>query len=182
MGSLQHSSLKDAGKLKGVLVFFCLFIVMQQIWLHVANTSFGAWWINDVITQGLASTIALLQAEKVTVVGSTIIGAYASMNIANGCDGVDMMIMLVAALLSTTLTLRQKLLGALYGLLFLFIINQLRLLLLFSVLQHHRAHFTFTHGMLAPFLMLGATGIFYAWWLASSKKHSANDSSACTSH
>ncbi|MDP8568713.1 hypothetical protein [Methylophilus aquaticus] len=155
---------------------------MQQIWLHVANTSLGAWWINDVITQGLALTIAWVQVEQVTVVGSTIIGAHASMNIANGCDGVDMMIMLVAALISTTLSLRQTLLGALFGLLFLFIINQLRLLLLFNVLQHHRAHFTLTHGMLAPFLMLGATGVFYAWWLALSHKHPASDSSACTSH
>lgn len=168
MSHLQALSFQDVKKLKGVLMFLCLFIVMQQIWLSVANTSLGAWWINEVITRTLASSIGWLVDEKVTVVGSLLTGAHASMHIANGCDGVDMMLMLMAALLSSILSLRQKLLGALYGLLFLFLINQLRLLLLFEVLQHYRQHFQLTHGILAPFLMLGATGIFYAWWLTVS--------------
>ncbi|MDF0376723.1 hypothetical protein GOC95_00680 [Methylophilus sp. YYY-1] len=179
MNHLQGLSFQYIKKLKGVLIFFCLFIVMQQIWLSVADTGVGVWWINEVITRTLASTIGWLADEQVTVAGSLLTGAHASMNIANGCDGVDMMLMLIAALLSSTLSLRQKLLGALYGLLFLFLINQLRLLLLFEVLQHDRQHFTFTHGILAPFLMLGATGIFYAWWLAASTQPLADDESTC---
>lgn len=179
MSHLQGFSFQDIKKLKGVLIFFCLFIIMQQMWLSVANTGLGTLWINEVITRTLAFTIGWLADEQVTVAGSMLTGAHASMNIANGCDGVDMMLMLIAALLSSTLSLRQKLLGAFSGLLFLFLINQLRLLLLFEVLQHSRQHFNLTHGILAPFLMLGATGLFYAWWLAVSRQPLPDGESTC---
>ncbi len=166
MLSKQYLNLKDADQVKRLMIFFASFIVMQQIWLSLSNTGFGAWWINDVLTQALAITIRWLTADQVIVMGSTLQGAHASMNIANGCDGVDMMLMLLAGLMSAKIRRRHQCFGALYGLMFLFLINILRLCGLFWVLQYQREYFQFSHGILAPFLMLGATGVFYAWWLA----------------
>lgn len=175
MRNLQRLNLKDSEEFKGILTFLCLFILLQQIWLQISNTDLGAWWINDVITQALRWTITWIQTEPVSVMGSMVVGAHVSMNIANGCDGMDMMLMLVSALFSSTLSLKHKLLGSLCGLIFLFLINQLRLLLLFYVVQHHRDHFMFIHGILAPLLILGVTGIFYAWWLAVSNQRQNSD-------
>jgi len=110
----------------GTLVFF--FWVLNNAWVfrHIIAPYTG--WVASVATAvfklfGQAAT----QAGPVVTVGGT------SLSIATGCNGAEAMALYFSAVFAFPAGWRQKLLGVVFGLVGIFIINQIRVVALFFV-------------------------------------------------
>lgn len=87
-----------------------------------------------------------------------------SLNILNGCEGVEAVFLLAAAFAVAPLSLRSRMLGFISGTAFVFVVNEVRILALFYASRSDHALFDLLHGTVTPVaVILLVCGYFYAW-------------------
>ncbi len=93
-------------------------------------------------------------------------GTYKSILVGYGCDGVQAYLILISAILPFPCSLRQKFLGLLNGLIFVFVINQIRLLGLILILYviKDAEDFAFYHTGVGQVYALVLIFIYWSYW------------------
>jgi exosortase/archaeosortase family protein len=145
-----------------LLLFAVLYFALAQAW----NAGLSRWVI-DFGTVQPAAWLArqLCGDESIVADGSRLASARASVNVLFGCEGTDVSLLLVAAMLAAPATWRDRALGLLAGLCFVFVVNQARLLALFFALRDRRSWFGPLHGLVAPLAVVVAVSAFFLGWL-----------------
>jgi exosortase H (IPTLxxWG-CTERM-specific) len=91
-------------------------------------------------------------------------GNYFAIQMAYGCNGAHVTILLWAALLAFPASWKQKALGLLAGTAAIHVVNLLRFISLFYVGEYNRAWFDFAHLYLwESLMMLDTLVIFWTW-------------------
>lgn len=112
-------------------VFAVSFLLFQVAYRSIPDKA------NVAINQHLNAVPAawLLQmfspVEGVEVLGTTIRGAHASVNIRKGCEGFEVMGILIAAMLAYPMTWRLRLQGLVLGVLYIYLLNLIRIIGIF---------------------------------------------------
>jgi exosortase family protein XrtM len=107
--------------------------------------------------------------------GSRIISTTGNINVLRGCEGTETLLLLIAAVLAAGQSLRSVVVGIAIGSLLIYLVNQLRITMLFWVVANQRSSFELAHGYIAPLFVIGLAAIYYLFWL----RH-INDKSAAT--
>ncbi|WP_290644403.1 archaeosortase/exosortase family protein [Aquabacterium sp.] len=144
------------------LLFTLVFLSLQWIW----NTAKGSAFEYVVIDKATVGTVvriinALTPDAHATADGSSIRSPGGGINVLNGCEGTEVLFLLMAAVIAYPLTWRLRAVGLLGGTAFVFIINQARLLALFYSYRSDRALFGQLHGVIAPLALIMVTLIFF---------------------
>nr|WP_119631932.1 archaeosortase/exosortase family protein [Methylocaldum marinum] len=106
----------------------------------------------------------LTPGERVIAEGHRLVSPWARLNVLNGCEGTETVLLLGAALLVFPARLRHKLQGLLGGSLLIYTLNQTRIVGLYYALRHDRDSFQLLHGVLAPTLIILAASLFFLVW------------------
>lgn len=132
----------------------------------------------NVIGHFAANTINTLTPERnVTVKNNAIISKAAKLNIVRGCDGSGVWFMLTAAILGFGASVRHTIIGFVLGTLTVYLINQVRIVGLFYIIEYNRAWFPPVHTYYAPTLIIFLiAGFFLVWTRWSSNDGLATDS------
>lgn len=148
-------------------LFALAFAVMQGAYGRAAGTAVER-FVVDRLTVGTAGRIlgALDPATGVRANGSRLSAPGGGINVLNGCEGTDVAFLLTAALLAAPLTWARRAAGLMVGLVLLFALNQARLIALFYAFRLAPEWFDILHGLVAPLVLVTATGAFFAAWLA----------------
>ena len=86
------------------------------------------------------------------------------LNIQVGCDGMELVLLLSAAFLAAPLGWRARSVGLAIGLPSIYVLNQLRILLLFYVNRADKSWFAVLHETLLPVALIALiAAYFYAW-------------------
>jgi exosortase family protein XrtM len=154
------------------VLFISIFIVSQSLYyfsrplkipqtLQHTNTGISSAIINIISPKDMTT------AEGVTIKSAS---GY-TMNIAWGCEGVEGIFMLIAALVAYTLKRKWKLYGILAGTALLFILNIFRLVFLFYTIKYKPALFDIMHVYVGQtFIIFFAVLFFIGWVTAFSEK------------
>lgn len=138
---------------------------MQGLWAGARGTALEHFIIGRMTVGCATAAINLLTPEVRAVVdGFRIRAPGGGINILNGCEGVDIAFMLVAALLAYPTTWRSRLSGIAAGMAFVFVLNQARILALFYAYRTDKALFGLLHGTVAPVFMIACTFAFVLLW------------------
>jgi len=116
--------------------------------------------------QIVAVSAAALRAlgEPVLAEGTQIRSPGFAVDVKNGCNGVEAMLMLVAAILAFPATARSRFLGIAAGTLVIQAANLVRVVSLFWLGAHHRELFDAFHtAVWQTALLLVAVGLFVFW-------------------
>ena len=122
--------------------------------------------IHKLLTQYLHNYAAVsgavlrLLEPKIVVSGQDIIGRY-SIRIVKTCDGMDVNILLFAAIMAWPSALRRRLVAAAIGIVVLFSVNTLRICTLYLIGVYAPASFEFVHLELWPVLILVVAVLFF---------------------
>lgn len=173
-----HESVPPPGR-HGLLVraalFLALFALMQSLYAGARGT-----WVERLVIDHMTvrTAVALIDAFDpavgVEAVGSRLRAPGGGINVLNGCEGIDVVFLLASALLVGPLSWRHRLTGLLIGGSLVFVLNQARVLALFYAFRSDKALFDLLHGIVAPLLLVVATGAFFAVWLARHGKAAAS--------
>ena len=114
----------------------------------------------------VAVSAAALRAlgEPVLAEGTQIRSPGFAVDVKNGCNGVEAMLILVAAILAFPATARSRVLGIAAGMLVIQAANLVRVVSLFWLGAHHRELFDAFHtAVWQTALLLVAVGLFVFW-------------------
>lgn len=94
-----------------------------------------------------------------------IVSPLARLNVLKGCEGIEALLILYAALLAAMRPIIKTFWGLLLGTLLVFLLNQLRIVALFFIAAYDKSLFEPVHGFVAPILIIAAAGGFFLLWL-----------------
>ena len=134
--------------------------------------------VNDRVivpfTEGVVHASALLLRgirEPIEVTGTVIRSPTFALDVQNGCNGVEAMMLLAAAIFAFPATLRSRLIGLLVAGVAIQIINLVRVSSLVWLGEHHRDVFDFIHvAVWQTIVILAAVSMFVFWSLKFAEK------------
>jgi exosortase H (IPTLxxWG-CTERM-specific) len=149
-----------------VLFLVKFFVILVAAYLLIAWSP-----VNDNVivpfTKAIASTSgALLHVlgEGVKVSGTTINGPRFGVNINNGCNGVEAMLILLACIVSFPASWRARLVGLLLGAIAVQFLNAIRIITLYLLGAYHPRLFDLFHTAVWQIvIILAAIGFFLVW-------------------
>ncbi len=123
--------------------------------------------IHDATVVPAAALARLLDpATEARAMGNRIYSARGSLVVQSGCEGVETLFLLWAAVAVFPAGLRAKCAGLAWGTLLVYGLNQVRLVALFLVSHHSKPVFEALHGYVAPTLIVLLVGAFFVAWSA----------------
>jgi exosortase H (IPTLxxWG-CTERM-specific) len=109
--------------------------------------------------------------EPIEVVGTEIRTPNFGLEVRNGCNGVEAMMLLAAAMLAFPATFRSRLAGLFITSLAIQILNLIRVGSLVWLGEHHRAAFDIVHvGVWQTVVILAAVSMFVVWSVRFAEK------------
>jgi exosortase/archaeosortase family protein len=146
--------------------FITLFALMQFGWSTARSTWVEQLVIDKMTVKPAAWLIAQITPKMhVHAIGSHLNAPGGGINILNGCDGMEVIFLLVAAMLMAPIPVQWRLWGALAGSVLIYVCNQVRILALFYSYRLDRPLFDLLHGMVTPVLLVLVATSFYVVWL-----------------
>jgi exosortase/archaeosortase family protein len=120
----------------------------------------------------LAGAVLRPFEPSLVVVGQDIIGRY-SMRIVKTCDGMDVNILFVSAIMAWPSALRPRLIAAALGLAILVATNTTRICTLYYVGVYAPASFEFVHIELWPAAILALAAALFLVFIAKTRSHAS---------
>jgi exosortase family protein XrtM len=146
--------------------FICLLLVMQIGWDYVRSDGLERLVVEEMTVKPAAWLIAHITPEvSVHAAGSRLVAPGGGINILNGCDGMDVVLLLIAAMLVVPIPVYWRLSGMLTGSCLVYCCNQIRILALFYSYRTDKPLFSLLHGMVAPILLILVISVFFVFWL-----------------
>jgi exosortase/archaeosortase family protein len=150
-------------------VFVALFFAMQFSYELGRGSRFEHWVISDLTVKPAARVLQWLSPEVgVQALGNQLRAPGGGLVVKKGCEGVEIMFMLVAAFAAASLSCQRKLLGLGVGLVMVFVLNQIRLVALFYAYRYDTELFGLLHGTVAPIVLVLLVGLYSLAWFKPS--------------
>lgn len=153
--------------LRMLLIFLAIFFALQYAW----EMGRGTWLERVVIDQATVAPAAWLidslwPGQGIQANGHRLVSPQGRINVLNGCEGLETLFLLVAAVLAYPFPWRARLVGLLLGTLLVYGLNQARLVLLWHAFQQDRALFGLLHGTVLPLVMVAVCLLGFLWFVA----------------
>lgn len=156
------------------LLFLAIFGVLSSLYGMVRDTAVERLLIDVLTVKPSATLIALFtSSEQVAAQGPRLVSPFGRLSILNGCEGIETMLLLIAAILAYRAPWREKVTGVAAGTLLLYTLNQARIVLLYYAFRHNRELFHLLHGYVFPLILVASAGFFFLWWISRRAPHGA---------
>lgn len=151
--------------------FLVVFFLLQIGWQAFSGSSVEQAVVHAWTVRPAAAFINLLTpAAHAEAIDSTLRAARGGLNVLNGCEGSEVLFLLLAAFAVAPLSWRARTYGLLLGTLVVFAVDQARILVLFYAFQADPGLFEWLHTVVTPIVVvLLVLGYFYGWLLHASE-------------
>ncbi len=152
-------------ELRFLLLFVLFFFLGQGI--HYATRSYTAPFLVNFLNAGVSSKIinAVTPWEKTRLDGNVIVSGTFQLNVAQGCEGIEGVLLIASAILAFAMGLREKILGIFVGFLVIYGANILRIVSLYYVLKYRPALFDFMHIFVGQTFIIVIGLLFFLFWI-----------------
>ncbi len=141
----------------GLLILFYVVVTPEPVDRHVV-TPFTA-----AITAVSAGALRLF-GEPVTRIGTMIQGPHLTIDVKNGCNGLEAMVFVAAAIVAFHAPPRMRLIGVAIAFLGIQVLNIIRIVSLFLLGSYHRRLFDMFHLAVWQSLIFGAAVLMFFVW------------------
>lgn len=151
--------------LRFLLLFIGAFLVLQWIYQALLDTTVYRFYLETLTVKPSAAWVQWMAPDdNVLARGRRLVWSSGGLSVYKGCDGMEVMQLLLAAFVATVAPWRQRLLGASLGLVLIYMLNQARIVGLYWAARHQRAWFESLHGIVGPLVIIAFTVLFFVWW------------------
>ena len=145
-----------------LVLFLGVFALLQWAWGEARDTWIERLVIHEATVKPAAALVQILTPEaNAKPVAASIKAPGGGLNILNGCEGTEVMFLLVAAFAAVRLGWRQKMIGLGLGLSLVFVLNQARILALFYAFRNERSLFDLLHTTVLPAVLIAAVALYF---------------------
>jgi exosortase/archaeosortase family protein len=168
---LQHRAIDWPLRALG---FLLVFGALQQAWEAGRDGPIEYRVIHDAVVRPAAAAVNLLTpGVQASAVGFTLHAAGGGINVLNGCEGTELLLLVVAALLVAPMRMRARLQATLLALPVTYLLTEARLLGLFYAQRTDRALFATLHGSVTPMLLVVAMAAYVHLWVEHDRRQAA---------
>lgn len=148
------------------LAFVLCYATLQALYVACAGTAVERFFLEDLGSRPVASLIGhALPDLGAHAVGPRVTAPGGGINISNGCEGIDIYVLLAAAFAVAPLAWRHRILGLALGLCLAFALNQARIATLFFAYRSNQAWFDRLHTTVAPVILVVVIALYFHAWL-----------------
>ena len=142
------------------------FLITFFVWLAVFEGLLFLGPFDRGVVRPFTRGIAFVSAKilRVNVDGTLITGSCFSVNIENGCNGVEATMFLVAAILAFPATARLRAIGAAAGAVLIQVLNLIRVLTLYLAGCYRREWFETMHLAVWQTIIFAAVTLYFIAW------------------
>ncbi len=119
--------------------------------------------VNALVSAAVINTVT--PQEAVTAEGTSLRSGGVSLSIGWGCEGIEGMFMITAALAAFYMRRKWKVYGMLAGTALIFSLNIFRLLFLWYTFRYKPALFDIMHVYIGQTFIIFAAVLFFVWWV-----------------
>ena len=143
-------------------IFLGVFGMLQWAWGEARDTWVERLVIHQATVRPAAALVQFITPEaNARPVAASIKAPGGGLNILNGCEGTEVMFLLVAAFAAVNLGWRHRLIGLALGLVLIFALNQARILALFYAFRNQRSLFDILHTTILPAVLIAAVALYF---------------------
>jgi len=164
--NLKQLAIANKREVGFILLFIGIFSVEQSLYFFSRYISVPS-AIQSVNTAVSAAIINVITpAEEVLSQGNTLQSSSGYMlNISWGCEGVEGIFLIIAALIAYRMSLRRKLIGIATGTAFILMINIVRLVSLYYTVKYQPRLFDLMHIYIGQTFIIFFGVIFFMFWI-----------------
>jgi exosortase family protein XrtM len=161
------------------VLFLCVFAGLHLGYQSLRGTAVER-LVVDTLTVRPAAWLVTKFTPRLDAVadGPTLRSPAGSLNVRAGCEGTEVLFLLIAALVVSPADWKRKPLGMLLGAVLVLALNQARILALFYSLLRDRELFDLLHAYVLPVALIVVTGIFFYWWTEGGTRADVGQASA----
>jgi exosortase/archaeosortase family protein len=161
-----HPTAKPASLLRQGLIFLAIFVLLQTCWTAASGTLVERLVIDQATVAAAAMWVRTLTPDVAAIAsGATLTAPGGGINVLKGCEGTEVVFLLIAAFAVAHLSWRARLVGAAIGTMFIYALNQVRVIALFYAYRQDPVLFDQLHGTIGPLVMVVLVGSYYVFWL-----------------
>jgi exosortase/archaeosortase family protein len=149
--------------------FLVTFALLQLGWQTLNGTAIENAVVHEATVRPAALLIRMITpVVQVRAVGLSLVAPGGGISILNGCEGSEALFLLLAAFVAAPIPRRARLAGFLFGVCVVFVLNELRIVVLFYSYRADHALFDLLHTTLAPIVVVMLLIVYVYAWLALS--------------
>lgn len=150
-----------------MLLLFVVIFAALQISYHLSQDSLLETLIIDQATvQASAFLLNLIQdTAQVQGIEHRLVSDQVRLSVLNGCEGTEMLFMVIAAILAFRSSWQQKAIAMTVGVALVYGLNQVRIIALFLSLLHQPDWFGAIHGLVGPTVMVLCLALAFHGWV-----------------
>src|SRR5271165_5506784 len=157
------------------ITFMLSFALLMGAFEASRGSAFERFVVEDSI---LLPTVHLINAatpeEHVQLTGRTLSSPGSNLHVTRGCEGIEMFLLLIAAILAYPASIKRRLQGLLFGALLAYALSIARLMALHYVLRYSPAAWEALHGLILPLGPIVLIALYFLRWSASSPIRAAD--------
>lgn len=155
----------DFQTLRFIIVAAILYGAMHFVYHKVPDETLRTVIYPNLIGHAAAATINTLTPDrKIRVFENKISSNKAVLNIVRGCDGSGILFMITAATLGFGARFKQTIVGLILGTALVYVVNQIRIVGIYYLIEYNRAWFPAMHTYYAPTLIVFIVAGYFLWW------------------
>jgi exosortase family protein XrtM len=152
-----------------VALFALIFSALQFAYLK-AGAPADYWLVERATVDASAYLFGIVDpSASVRAEGTRLVSPAARMSVLRGCEGTELYLLWIAAVLAFPSAWLRKAACLVAGLAVAYGLNQARLMALFYVVRDYRQYFELAHGYVAPTLLVLLLGLLFWQWTANAK-------------
>jgi exosortase family protein XrtM len=162
----------QATPLRFAIAFLALSLLLIGGFEALRGSAVERFLVETLILKPTTALIDLLTpAEHVQLIGRKLVCAHGpTLNVTRGCEGIEMFLLLFAAVLAFPASGRLRLQGLLWGSLLAYALSIIRLMLLHYVLVQSPALWQALHGLVLPLGPIVLLGLYFLHWTAGASQ------------
>ncbi len=147
------------------LLFALAFGVLMGAFEASRGTAFERFIVEDALLKPTNRLINVLwPADHVELVGRTFVSGTTRMHVTRGCEGVEMFLLLSAAIIVYPASAKRRLVGLLLGFVLAYLLSAARLAALVYTLRHAPNTWESLHGLVLPLAPVLAIAWYFLRW------------------
>jgi len=165
---------------KKEIQFLFLFVFLMAF-LNFLYFLCGGSFVEDFVLSQITARPAfaiitfLTPGEQAVLNGTSLNSPHVNFEIVRGCEGMEGMLLLISAMSAFSIPWKDKLKGILYGLLFIYVFNLLRIVGLFYLITYYAGAFSFAHLFVGQSIMVVLVAVFFILWISKSLKKNEDE-------
>ena len=153
-----------------------VFFLLQSLLEESRGTALERWLVDAMTVAPAVALLGLVSPERsVVAAGASLVGRDGQLNVLAGCEGTEVMLLLVLAIVAARRGWRASLAGLAAGLALVWASNVLRTITLYLAFARSREAFDMLHALVAPLAVVAVAVLFFAAWLRWVDRGGATD-------